>query len=284
MNEITNETIIMKNNLENSENILKQKNDSNFLNSNFLISKQNNSNENERYSNFINILNKEYQKKYFCNFCQKFFHSKDNLKNHLTFQCNKIFFICRFCQRYYSNENHLIKHSKNLHKKEIKKLKKLNNNNLILEDFEYFPKNLRINFEPLKNILTEGEKLLLKNSIILTVKQNKIKYKIEFLKKNLLPSHNDINIYNIDNNNINNYYNYNNSHNNNNNNNKQYFLCNKCNKKFLNKINLKFHSREHIKQNPFICNICQKTFGVYFNLLNHLKIHKVYQINKENYI
>ena len=280
MNETTNKTIIIKNNLENSDNILKQINDLNFINENYLISKQNNSIENQRNSNFIKNLNEECDKKnYFCNFCKKFFHSKNKLKNHLIFQCDKIFFICRFCQKYYPNENNLIKHSKNMHKNEIKKLKKLNNNNLILEDFEYFPKNLRITFEPLKNILTEGEKLLLKNNIILTVKQNKKKFKIELLKKNLLPSHNDINIYNNYNNNINNYYD-----NNNNNNNKQYFLCNKCDKKFLNKINLKFHSREHIKQNPFICNICQKTFGVYFNLLNHLKIHKVYQINKENFI
>ena len=279
MNETTNKTIIIKNNLENSDNILKQINDLNFINENYLISKQNNSIENQRNSNFIKNLNEECDKKnYFCNFCKKFFHSKNKLKNHLTFQCNKIFFICRFCQKYYPNENNLIKHSKNMHKNEIKKLKKLNNNNLILEDFEYFPKNLRITFEPLKNILTEGEKLLLKNNIILTVKQNKKKFKIELLKKNLLPSHNDINIYNNYNNNINNYFD------SNNNNNKQYFLCNKCDKKFLNKINLKFHSREHIKQNPFICNICQKTFGVYFNLLNHLKIHKVYQINKENFI
>ena len=67
MNETTNKTIIIKNNLENSDNILKQKNDLNFINENYLISKQNNSIENQR--NFIKILNEDDEKNYFCNFC-----------------------------------------------------------------------------------------------------------------------------------------------------------------------------------------------------------------------
>ena len=67
MNETTNKTIIIKNNLENSDNILKQINDLNFINENYLISKQNNSIENQR--NFIKILNEDDEKNYFCNFC-----------------------------------------------------------------------------------------------------------------------------------------------------------------------------------------------------------------------
>ena len=79
MNETTNKTIIIKNYLENSDNILKQINDLNFINENYLISKQNNSIENQRNSNFIKNLNEECDKKIiFVIFVKNFFIQKIN--------------------------------------------------------------------------------------------------------------------------------------------------------------------------------------------------------------
>ena len=51
------------------------------------------------------------------------------------------------------------------------------------------------------------------------------------------------------------------------------FVCNVCQKKFLDNSKLRRHSLVHSGEKPYACPVCSKKFSLDFNLKTHMRIH-----------
>ena len=51
------------------------------------------------------------------------------------------------------------------------------------------------------------------------------------------------------------------------------FICNICQKKFLDNSKLRRHSLVHSGEKPYSCPVCNKKFSLDFNLKTHMRIH-----------